>query len=207
MPPSSSSNGGRLCSPDSGIYSQSHKRDEKSSLSSFYIPPRCADADTAAAATVSDLQQFECGQQVSSRLAAAVQRAVPQQWRRVGVRGQANLRHHHRSSQILRLGLRMAEGGGKKPETGSSENVSESQTATKVDSSDRPTYQRVVVVHLDDDARRLLLDVLEISAQQQAVHQQTLIPRGAESLTDHLRATQTHKDAHTVSRKRKKIKA
>lgn len=108
MPPSSSSNGGRLCSPDSGIYNQSHKHDEISSLSSFYIPPHRADA----AATVSDLQQFKCSQQVSSRLAAAVQRAVLQQWRCVGVRGQANLRHHHCSSQILRLALCMAGGGG-----------------------------------------------------------------------------------------------
>lgn len=129
MPPSSSSNGGRLCSPDSEICNQSHKRDEKSSLSSFYIVPCRADA----AATVSDLQQFKCSQQVSSRLAAAVQWAVLQQRRCVGVRGQANLGHHHRSSKILRLALRMAAGGGKKPETGSYESVSKSQTVTKVE--------------------------------------------------------------------------
>lgn len=135
MPPSSSSNGGRLCSPDSGIYSQSHKRDEKSSLSSFYIPPRRADA----AATVSDLQQFKCSQQVSSRLAAAVQRAVLQQWRCVGVRGQANLRHHHRSSQILRLALRTAGGGGQ------NQRQAAVRTLQRVKQSQKSTHRTVLI--------------------------------------------------------------
>ena len=58
-------------------------------------------------------------------------------------------------------------------------------------------YQRVFVVHLDEDARRLLLDVQQISAQQQAAHRQTLIPCGTESLTDHLKATHTHTHTHT----------
>ena len=72
--------------------------------------------------TVTDLQQFKCTQQVSSWLAATVQRAVLQKWRRVGVRGQANLRHRHCGSQILRLTLHTAgdrvtsEGGGQKLE-------------------------------------------------------------------------------------------
>ena len=54
-------------------------------------------------------------------------------------------------------------------------------------------YQCVVVVHLDENAWRLLLNVLQIATQQQTVHQQTLVPCWTESLTDHLTATHTQK--------------
>lgn len=85
----------------------------------------------------------------------------------------------------------MGGAGGRRAGTGNRKSVSKLQGLTKR-SEALMNYQRVVVVHLDDGARRLLLDVLQVSAQQQAAHQQALVPCWAESLTDHLKATRKH---------------
>ena len=48
------------------------------------------------------------------------------------------------------------------------------------------TDQGVVVVHLDDDAWRFLLDVLQVSRQKQSIHHHTLVPGRTQGLVDDL---------------------
>lgn len=52
-------------------------------------------------------------------------------------------------------------------------------------------HQSIVVVNLNDDARRLLLDELQGAVQLQVAHQQTLVPCGAEGLVDDLDGDRT----------------